>query len=52
MNCQRQINTKMRACTQILRICARVHDSRDEKFNLCKKDGNPKPAFFELNLDA
>jgi hypothetical protein len=28
-----------------------VHDSRDEKYNLCKKNGNPRPAFFELNLD-
>ena len=28
-----------------------VHDSRDEKFNLCKKDGAPRLSFFELNLN-
>ncbi len=29
-----------------------VHNSQDEKYNICKRRGIPKPAFFELNLES
>jgi uncharacterized repeat protein (TIGR02543 family) len=29
-----------------------VHNTNDELYNICKKGGEPRPAFFELNLGS